>query len=94
MPDCLIPLKSALIPCNELPMFQDDDITGSYIICVAPSIERGAGSGSCDPFIGWIHWFGSVQHSERLHESIACAINWETKLYLRMMLELSFFISG
>ena len=52
----MIPLKSALIPCSELPMFEDVEITGSHIICVARSIQGGAGPGGCDA----IQWQDSL----------------------------------
>ena len=70
-PDRVIPLKSALIPCSELPMFEDVEITGSHIIWVALSIQGAVGPG-CYEAIHWrdsLLWFGA--HSERLRVSVA-----------------------
>ena len=69
--DHVIPLKSALIPCSELPMFEDVEITGSHIIRLALSIQGAAGPGCCEA----THWQDSLHrfggHSERLRESVA-----------------------
>ena len=55
-PDPVTPSKSALIPCSELPIFQDVEITGSHIVRVARSIQGGAGPGGCDA----THWQDSL----------------------------------
>ena len=55
-PNCLILLRSALIPSNELPMFEDVEITGSDIICIPCSIQGDVGPGDCDA----IHWQDSL----------------------------------
>ena len=55
-PDPVIPSKSALIPCTELPIFQNVEITGSHTVRVAHSIQGGAGPGGCDA----THWQDSL----------------------------------
>ena len=60
-----------MVPCDDLPLFEDVDITGSHLIFVAHCIQRGAGPGGCDAG----HWrdvllrFGA--HSSRLRDAVA-----------------------
>ena len=70
-PDPVIPPKSALISCTELPKQEDVEITGGHILRVARLIQGGAGPGGCDAS----HWQDTLlrygAHSERLRESVA-----------------------
>ena len=70
-PDYVIPLKSALIPCSDLPVLEHIEITGTHIIWVAHSIQGEAAPRSCDV----IHWHDSLlrfsAHSDILCESVA-----------------------
>ena len=70
-PDPKIPLKSALLSCDDLPSLEDVEVTGGQVLYVARLIRGGAGPGGCDA----IHWqdvllrYGA--HSERLREAVA-----------------------
>ena len=42
------PGASSLVPCDDLPLFEDVEITGSHLLFVAHRIQGGAGPGDCD----------------------------------------------
>ena len=57
-PDSQFPPKSAFLRCDELPRVEDVEVSGSYIMCVAQSIQGSAGPGGCDAS----HWQDSILH--------------------------------
>ena len=42
------PGASSLVPCDDLPLFEDVEITGSHLLFVVHRIQGGAGPGGCD----------------------------------------------
>ena len=70
-PNPVIPSKLALLPCTELPRFEEVEITGGHVLRIAQLIQGGAGPGGCDA----CHWQDSLlrygAHSARLRESVA-----------------------
>ena len=46
------PHSSSLLSVNELPLFEDIEITGAHIYKIVFSIQGGAGPGGCDAS----HW--------------------------------------
>ena len=71
-PDPQVLLKSAFLSCDELPQFEDVEVSGGHIMHVARSIQGGAGPDGCDAN----HWQDSLlrygAHRCRLRESVAC----------------------
>ena len=70
-PNFLMPPKSFLINCTELPDFEAVEITGNIFQRVACMIQGSAGPGGCDA----THWQVSLlcygAHSASLCESVA-----------------------
>ena len=65
------PGASSLVPCDDLPLFEDVEITGSHLLSVAHRIQGGAGPGGCDAG----HWRDVLlrfdTHSSRLRDAVA-----------------------
>ena len=71
-PDPRLPSRSAQLSCDDLPSFEEVEISSGHIMHVACSMQGEAGPRGCDA----IHWQDSLlrygAHSERLRESVAC----------------------
>ena len=71
IPDPQLPSRSALLSCDDLPSFEEVEISSCHIMHVACSMQGGASPGGCDA----VHWQDSLlrygAHSERLRESVA-----------------------
>ena len=71
-PNSKISPKTALLMCDDLPSFENVEVTGVQVLCVATLIQGGAGQGGCDGN----HWqvvilrYGA--HCKGLHDSVAC----------------------
>jgi len=65
------PVSASLIHQNQLPLFEDVEITGTHILHSAYRIQDGAGPGGCDA----CHWRDTLlrysAHSERLQDAVA-----------------------
>ena len=70
-PSAQPPGASSLVPCDDLPLFEDIEITGSHLLFVAHRIRGGAGPGGCDAghWRDVLLWFGT--HSSRLRDAVA-----------------------
>ena len=70
-PDPRLPSRLALLNCDDLPSFEEVEISSGHIIHVAHLMQGGAGPGGCDA----VHWQDSLlcygAHHERLHKSVA-----------------------
>lgn len=70
-PDPPLPSRLALLSCDDLPSFEEVEISSGHIMDVARLIQGGAGPGGCDT-VNWqdllLH-YGA--HSGRLCESVA-----------------------
>lgn len=70
-PESQIPPPSALIPCSDLPVLEDLEVTGNVILKAASMIQGSARPGGCDSD----HWqdvllrYGA--HSTRLCDQVA-----------------------
>ena len=69
-PDPRLPSRSALLSCDNLPSFEEVEISSCHIMHVARLMQGEAGPGGCDA----VHWQDSLvrygAHSERFHQSV------------------------
>ena len=65
------PVSDCLLQRDQLPLFEDVEITGTHILHSARRIQGGAGPGGCDA----CHWRDALlrygAHSERLRDAVA-----------------------
>ena len=65
------PVSASLIHQDQLPLFEDVEITGTHILRSAHRIQGGAGPGGCDA----CHWCDALlrygAYSERLRDAVA-----------------------
>ena len=70
-PNPRLPSRSAPFSCDDLPSFEEVEISSCHIMHVARSMQGGSGPGGCEA----VHWQDSLvrygAHSERFHESVA-----------------------
>ena len=72
------PTLSSLLRCDNLPLLEDVELTGSHILYLARTIQGGAGPGRCDAY----HWRDALlrygAHSARLRDTVAALARWLT----------------
>ena len=65
------PVSARLVNLDQLPLFEDVQITGCHILHSARRIQGGAGPGGCDA----CHWRDALlrygAHSEQLRDAVA-----------------------
>ena len=69
-PDPYPPFPASLVHPDQLPLFEDVELTGNHILHSARKIQGGAGPGGCDA----CHWRDALlhygAHSERLRDAV------------------------
>ena len=82
-PDPQLPSRSALLSCDNLPSFEEVEISSGHIMHVAHSMQGGVGPGGCDAVHGQDSLLRYGAHSERLCESIASlCCRWANSIVL------------